>query len=381
MTAETSIGERLFATVERYTGVAEHHRSGTPEGDATTGWFADELRALGAHVELLPYEFERFDVRWEVRLDGEAVPSLPYYYAGRGRVKTDHVLTGTLEVRPPAEMPAHYAALEARAREVGAVATVTATLAPCGELFAHNSAVREPGPMPHLGVAGKFAERLQSARVEVDFDASVVPGKAVNVVAELGDGDPAQAVLLATPLSAWFRSAGERGSGIALCLEVARQLAQVAPVRVVGTTCHELGHDGLLAYFAAGVPPCRGVIHFGGSSVTIIPGEDGQPMLNPRFAVRGWLGDEHRGDFERIYGPLDRVLLSPPDAEHRTWPRWMGEATEWASLGVPLVSHSGRGPYTHTDHDLPHLATASGPLRDVFACDLRVARLMAGVPA
>ncbi len=380
MTTATSIGERLFATVERYAAVAEHHRSGTPEGDATVHWFADELRALGARIEVQPYEFRRFDVQWEVRLDGETVPSLPYYYAGSGRLKTDRVLTGTLEVRPPAEMPAQYAALEARARSAGAAATVTATLAPCGELFAHNSSVREPGPMPHLGVAGKFAERLPSARVEVDFEARVVPGKAANVVAELGDGDPAQAIVLATPLSAWFRSAGERGSGIALCLELARELAKAAPVRVVGTTCHELGHDGLHAYLAGDVPSCRGIIHFGGSSVTIVPGEDGRPMLNPRFAVRGWLRDERRDDLDRIYGPLNRTVHSVTDAEHRTWPRWMGEAIQWAGLGVPLVSHSGRGPYTHTDHDVPHLATAPGPLQDVFDCDLRIARLLAGLP-
>ncbi len=375
-----SIGDRIFETVCRYAGIAEHHRSGTPEGDATIDWFAAELRALGASVEIQPYEFSRFDPAWEVRIDGEVVPSIPYWYAGSARVKTDRPLTATLEVRPPDEMPQHYAALEARALEAGAPATVAATLSQCGELFAHNSAVRSPGPMPHLGVAGKFAERLQTACVEVDFEARIVPGRSANVIAELGDGEPSDAVLLATPLSAWFPAAGERGSGIAILLALAAELAKETRVRVVGTSNHELSHDGLHAYVAAGVPPCRGVIHQGGSSVTIVPDVAGNPMLHPRFQVRGWLGDQRREAFERIYAPLARDMHSPSDAEHATWPRWAGEAVEWAKLGVPLVSRGGRGPYTHTDHDLPHLATAPGPLADVYACDLRVARLMAGLP-
>jgi len=233
--------------------------------------------------------------------------------------------------------------------------------------------------MPHLGVAGKYAERLQTAHVQVDFEARIVPGRSANVVAELGDGDPSDAVLLATPLSAWFRSAGERGSGIAILLALAAELAKEARVRIVGTSNHELSHDGLHAYVAAGVPPCRGIIHQGGSSVTIVPDESGRPRLHPRFQVRGWLGDHRREAFKRIYSPLGRDMYSPSDAEHPTWSRWAGEAVEWSKLGVPLISRGGRGPYTHTDHDLPDLATAPGPLADVYACDLEVARLMAGL--
>jgi hypothetical protein len=383
MTASTvaaeGIGARLYQTVSDYATLAEHHRSGTPEGAATIDWFAAELRQRGARVELQEYTFPRFDASWEVRIDGERVASIPYFYAGSGGVRTDRPFTGTLPVRPPAEMPQEYADLEARAIAAGATATVTATLSESGELFAHNSAVREPGMMPHLGVAGRLAERLADARLEVDFDARIVEGRSANVIGRMGQGDPDATVLLTTPISGWFRSAGERGTGIALLLAVAEALAAEAPVLVVGTGNHELSHDGLHVYRRSGVPVCRGIIHFGGSSAIAIPNPDGNGVvLNPRFRVAGWIGDVRRHELERIYAPLERTIRTPADAEHRTWPVWQGEATEWAKLGIPLVSHSGRGPYTHTDHDLAPLATAPSVLAAVYAADLEMARFMAG---
>jgi hypothetical protein len=375
----TNTGDRLFDIVSGYAGVAEHHRSGTPEGQATIDWFADQLRALGAGVQVQEYDFQRFDARWEVRIDGETVPSIPYFYAGLGKVKTARPFTASLAVRPPAEMVGVYEDLERQAEAAGAIATVTATLSECGELFAHNSAIREPGPMPHLGVAGRFAERLPEARVEVDFEAKVVPGRSANVVGELGDGDPAQAILLTTSISGWFRCAGERGSGIALMLELASELAKERRVRIVATSNHEHSHDGLHACLARPLPPMCAILHFGGSSVTVVPGPGGPGViLNPRFRVAGWAGAGRSAALQEAYAPLDRMVRIPSDDERREWQVWQGEAAEWAPLGLPLVTHSGRGPYTHTDHDLPELATSGEALAAVYECDLRAARLIAG---
>ncbi|MGH2587708.1 MAG: hypothetical protein ACRDJE_22535, partial [Dehalococcoidia bacterium] len=78
--AET-IGAKLYGIVSGYASLAEHHRSGTPQGAATVEWFAEGLRRRGGRVQLQPYTYPRFDASWDVRIDGETVPSIPYFYA------------------------------------------------------------------------------------------------------------------------------------------------------------------------------------------------------------------------------------------------------------------------------------------------------------
>src|SRR6185312_9725361 len=87
---------------------------------------------------------------------------------------------------------------------------------------------RPPWPVPVVGVAGREGQALKAA-AQAGADARLriagrmQPGRADNVVARLaGPGKP---LVLSTPKSGWFHCAGERGSGIAIWLGLARHLA------------------------------------------------------------------------------------------------------------------------------------------------------------
>jgi hypothetical protein len=64
----------------------------------------------------------------------------------------------------------------------------------------------------------------------------------------------------------------------------------------------------------------------------------------------------------RTLDAIDIIPTSIPREEARDPSRWMGEAQEWCTLGVPLVSLTGYYPFFHTPKDLPAAATTPGLL-------------------
>jgi hypothetical protein len=375
-----AVGDELLRVVEAYSALGDH-RTGTLVDDATVAWFAAELAAIGARVDVLPYEFDRYEARWSVVVDGDEVPSIPLFYEGVGRVRTTTPHRASVDVVGGAGVRGWDDVVSA-ARSAGAEAAVVATQAGTGRLCAVNRRPALDGSgLLTVCVAGALAERWQDVPVTVELDAQVVPGRSANVFGRVGDGDDDARLLLATPLSGWFRCAGERGTGIAVLLAVARTLAaEGVRVAVLASNGHELEGLGLHRWLAAHEGPAwRGIFHFGASVASGEADGAGPPVeRTKRLFVSAWGGDERRSaELADALAPLG-VAVRVPSREDAVDPRgWVGESRTWAPLARPLVSIAGGFPLHHAPDDVPALATTPALLEESYAAALAAARLLA----
>jgi hypothetical protein len=356
------------------------HRVGTAVDAKTIDWFADELAALGGTVERRPFRVDRYVASTSVEIDGQLVASDALYYEGVGCVRTDVPYVGSAPAMDPsAGTSAGLRDHIASARAAGADVAVVATEHPLGLLQLPNRPPVAGSKLPVVLVPGGQTDVLRGGRVRVEFDARVEQGASANVVARFGDtsGRP---ILLATPLSGWFTCAAERGTGIAVLLDVARRISAERPVLVVGTSAHEfLVEDaradagrpwGLHAYLAGlDVDPAL-VVHCGANVALAAPAEDEGLTLAPGLSQPAGIGDTGRGLFARFHDPSLEQILQPFDRLGMTPivnpAQLHGEGGLWAAAtSAPMVSFVGISPYFHTPQDTPDRTTSPDALAQV----------------
>ncbi len=372
------MGQQLFDTVVAYSDLGDH-RSGTQVDDATVDWLAAELERLGSRsVKRMPYPFARYEARWEVRIDGVPVPSIPLFYEGVGDVRTRVPAIGSLRVLAGAQVP-ELGAFTAAALASGTPAAVIATEAGNGLLCAVNREPVHGSGLFTLCVAGALVEELETGLVEVEAEATITEGRSSNISACLGEGPDEARLLLTTPVSGWFRCAGERGTGIAVCLAVARTLAEEGiPVKILATNGHELGGLGVHLHLEREPVREKAVFHFGasvgsGQSDGTNPPTDRTTLLRPS----AWAGDSMRGRLKEALSPLGVPVRLPSDEEARSPEGWIGESAAWAPLGKPLVSIAGGFPLHHAPEDLPEVATTPELLQASYDAALSAALVLA----
>lgn len=334
---------RLAALVDRYAS-APHHRTGTGPERRTTRWFARELARRGAAVVFHPFAFERSRTRAMVRLGGVPVECFPLPYAWTGRVVTTRPAVGTMLLQGSLE-PIDLAEAVAGARADRAPALVLATrstLPVGGRLVVPNRAPVTTGDLPVVLVRGSYASALRQRAVEVRASASPVAGHAANVVGVFGRSDP-RPIVIATPLSGWFRCAAERGSGVAIALELAAALARTHPVVVVGTTGHELDFLGLRRLLATTSWTPRLVLHLGASLAAMQGDGAGGRSLAPLRIFAHDLDDAAHAALTSALAPAGFLPL-----RHG----FVGEGVLWRELGAPVLSFSGTFPLFHTPDDI-----------------------------
>ena len=266
-------GEHLYRIVQTYSALGVH-RTGTPVDQATTEWFASELGKRGAQVDHVPYRFERYVADCHLTVHGSEVETLPLYYEAVGKVKSSRVHVAELAIASDLSEPRLAEAI-AHARVSGADAGVLATTGVGGRLVALNRAPVLGSGFPTVLAPGSALQLLTQAAVHLEFDARLEPSASVTVIGSLGQGASSSLVVLTTPLSGWFRCAGERGTGIAITLQLAEELADRWSVMVVGTTGHELHHLGLRCFLADRPPHPAAVIHLGASLAPATLSADG----------------------------------------------------------------------------------------------------------
>lgn len=341
-----------FDLVRRY---AEHgvHRTGTPSQAATARWLADELRVRGGRVDLEPVAFERYDADWSVSVGGTSVEALPLFYEAGGAAASD------APQRWPAFAPAVSGPLGVTGPlgDAGLVPgdlVVAATRNLLGLLAVSNRTPGRGSGVHVLQIAGEHGGALAvGAPVVASIDARLVAAECPNVVGRFGDVDTAERlVVVTTPISGWFRCAGERGTGVAVALRLVEHLADRGPVLFLGATGHELGAFGAAALRRRWADRAHTVIHVGANVGCDWEGDEQlAPPDHGYMAARLAAGPAVRDGVADAFGRVEVGVETPA----RSRDRWFGEAADW--LDAPqLLSYLGQNPWFHTPDDLPDVS-------------------------
>jgi hypothetical protein len=260
--ADPLVGAALYADVKAYAALGEH-RTGTPGDNATTVWMERALQAAGYAVERQGFDYPVFDlVRSDVTVGGRAIEGFPYWTPGTttaGGVSAPLSLTGgpgkvaliDLPVGSGGGLDAPPPKLISDAAASGAAAVVAITESALGLMAALNrNPNAKPWPVPVLLVAAGEAAALKAAAAAgetatVRLVGTTTTRTAHNVIGRRAR--PGKHLVVSTPKSGWLHCAGERGSGIAIWLGLARWLAASSDhnVTVVAASGHEFdGYGG-----------------------------------------------------------------------------------------------------------------------------------------
>ncbi len=338
----------LNRLVEEYASIGAH-RTGTDDDAATRGWLRSVLTEHGAAPDEVGYRFPRFLARHHrVTIDGVEVESEPLWYAGTGPWETTDVARWTTSADDPV--------LE----DGGETPVVVATLGTHGHLRLPNRSPEGAVERPHALIPGDLADRLPEGVIRYEAELTVVEGGSANVEAWFTH-PAAHPVLVVTPVTGWFACAGERGTGIAIAIAIASELAQRHPVKLVGTTGHEIGYLGAreLVRGWTGSPP-RAVIHVGASVGAGNRTEHGLEFDPRRFVMTTATSPATEAIAEAVaIAGYPSVTSAPED--------WVGEGVELQRLGAPMLSYLGLFDRFHTPADVPAAVTSPALLSAAWA--------------
>jgi hypothetical protein len=379
----------LLDDVRFYDSLGDH-RTATAADHATSDWLARRLGEAGFAVDLQAFPAPLFvSGRCEIRTDGDAISAFPAWPVattpeeGLSAPLVAHdaqALAGKIAFVRLTEVGASWLApgvgerVMATARR-GARAVVVATEGPTGEVIALNAAPGRFGwPIPVVLVGGRFAGRLDAlagggAEVTLVSTGTAVPeAAATNVVARRpGRGGT---IVVSTPKSGWFRCAGERGTGIAVFLDLGARLARETDADLLFTAFagHELDYRGGAHFLKASAPDPAAVkvwLHVGANAaMQPLAVDRGRPSANPGAnpgrritANAGALADAARA-FPRQAGYGPPVTMSAATA--------LGELSLVHPVGYAAVAGLvGLNPLFHTPLDRAGLATTAGDLETV----------------
>ncbi len=358
-------GKSLYEIVETYAAFGDHHTGTAADHDATD-WLAEIAERLGAKVTLPDYRFERYSCRAVLTSDGATVPSVPLFYSGYGSwmtsrvdvMEVDRQLSGRADgLGSVTDQPAANRALAI------AIDGPDDLAVHCNRVPAVRGVPTGPG-RPAVIIPANWAERVgRDARLS--FDAEVETAVTRNLVANLGSPDHRR-VNITTPMTGWTPAAGERGTGLAVALAMAADLAKDHCVVLIGTSGHELDHLGLRDYLATENVAGQPVIHLGSCVATVEQDDGGQPVLGSQRAILTNAGDRLRDGIIEHAAPGRWTPIDPPD--------WPGEGQTWREAGAMVLSFLGTYEHFHLTTDQPEVATTPEALELATSSAIAAAR-------
>lgn len=270
--------ERLFADVTAYAGFGDH-QTGSPADAMTAAWIGERLASAGFTVsnQIVDSAFFDADIA-RLTVDGAAVDGLPLH-----PVTTADKLSAPLALwRESGEQSSMkgaiavivlpYARHSALASPVIAsrladavkrapAAIILVTDGPTGEAIALNAADASLfGQRPGLVLGSRDAAPIVRAAASGRQGLLDLRGKggrrpARNTIGRR-DGH-GKSLVVTTPLSGWFRCAGERGTGVAAFLALAETLPKRLPQTAMvfaGLVGHERENVGGRIFVAEAAP-------------------------------------------------------------------------------------------------------------------------------
>lgn len=365
-------GAALYADVVRYDALGEH-RTGTAGDRATSDWLARELSAAGYRVQRQTFPVPVFELKSAaVEVGGARLEAFPIWTPQAGKVSgplsTDARPGAVALLSFPYGTGAALGVADAYRKPIeaaiaaGATAVVAITENPLGELVVFNGPPNLASwSVPVVAVAGRDGPGLQAAAragatVRVDLAGATRAGSADNLVAKrAGPGKP---LVISTPKSGWLHCAGERGSGVAIWLGLARHLAARKDLNLIfmAASGHEFdGYGGHLFADHHAPPPAeaRGWVHIGANVASYdFKLTEGQIIRGKRPQI-----DRGLGVSEVLLPAAKQAFAGQPsyatpfDIDVEAVP---GEIAEYKRRGYrPLIGVVASHPLHHTRRDRP----------------------------
>ena len=354
----------LYEWVKEYAALGPH-RTGSAGDRASANWLAQRLQRAGAVVTRQDFSFDRFSGDTTLLLDGGEIPSMPLYYQAIGKLTTDNI--GTAEFSDGEHGAGLDAALEAlieQAMNAGHDALVIATRSATDDLLAINCEPKLRDRLPVVLVPGRYADALRSASLVLHYEARLKPGNSSNIIGRWGPSSSTAAFVITTPMSGWFSCASERGTGLAIALQLGEYLARKRPqlsLQLIAPSGHELGFCGAWHQVKKINEAPAAVLHLGSCIAAI----------DARLQCLVHADKPTRQAVERALAPLSICPRQPED--HRNPGHWVGESQCWAKFAMPMVSIAGMAPFFHTPLDLAETATTPELLEQAADCITGVA--------
>lgn len=261
-----STREDRIADIIREYSAQGYHRTGTAVDTVSGAWLSDRIQDMGVAPFMDPIELDRVNVLFaNFEFAGQTIEGEPLYdctytdVAGvtgsLGDLGSDADI-GVIMLPPSTSSPAHSRLDEVRreARHKGIIIVSDSSYPADGIATLNAEDFRAPVGPPTLQIANRHWPALQEAIAQRQSGTLIAfcehtASTAYNVSARIEGSDPDLApMVIMTPRSGWWRCASERGGGIALFLELMRDLVANPPQRDVIFTAnsgHELSHLGL----------------------------------------------------------------------------------------------------------------------------------------
>lgn len=340
-----SIGNQAYELVCAYSGMG-FHRTGS-EGDAiTVHWLAGELAEHGAEVSVEPFRYRHFDADVTVESDGRVLDAMALYYSFTGQHELLRWTAGFIDGHVDEEViSSHVAMMVAGAKAGKCDGLVLAALSPTGALCAINRDHESEPDLPVIVVGEQDFEVVQTRGATIRCSAAIRDGEAANVVARFAGPPGAGSLVITTPISGWFNCAGERGTGLAIALIVAKQLSSRISVDLLLASGHELGFAGGYHLAENFDVSSTAVLHLG-SCIANLDSEmmsvcAADPVVTDRITTS--------------LAPLGVKPVVPADPSDPD--NWVGESKCWTAHDRPMLSIAGQSRHFHTPDDLPEVAT------------------------
>ncbi|MDD4971326.1 MAG: hypothetical protein PHT07_17995 [Paludibacter sp.] len=285
-------GNKLFSIVKKYVSLGEH-RTGTPTDLATSDWIGSELKSVGYAVKYLEFPIKQFfPEKVFLAQEKDTIQAFPLWWVNE---KIKRVVSGTLvDVDKVKSLSVndialiHFPLKQVNVNpkiyidsliKAGVVGIVIITDNQSGEIEAYNTNKdQQPWKVPIILIAPNdsaralaFVKRNKRITLAINGTFKDVIGR--NVYGTIGHGE--KYIVVSTPISGWFTCGGERGSGIAIWLALAKWAAvQKTDYTFVFTanSGHEHAFKGAHEYLERDAPPVLKTklwIHFGAGAATL----------------------------------------------------------------------------------------------------------------
>ncbi len=284
-------GNTLFSTVQKYVSLGEH-RTGTSADVATSEWIWKELNSVGYDVKYLEFPIRQFfPEKVFVSAGTDTIQAFPLWWINEN---IERVISGRFtDANKATSFSANDIALiriSAQAKTnpkkyidslttLGVKGIVAITEGPSSEIVSYNTSEgQQPWKVPIILIAPKDSARalefIKKAKpVTLAINGTFKDVQCRNVYGTIGRGE--KYIVVSTPISGWFTCGGERGSGLAVWLALAKWAASEKldyTFVFTANSGHEHAFKGAHEFLIRNAPPVdktRLWIHLGAGAATL----------------------------------------------------------------------------------------------------------------